>query len=223
MSATASQTTRASIVCSIVCSGADQRKHQSSASLAFVRGIHRRPVNSPHKGPVTRKMFPIDDVINNWVTNNAISPGLRDMLPYLYVAFVVNPVDSYYNAVEGICYWHRIIITIIMIMIMKMIMMMMMLVIIMIIIRMIMITIIIKIMIIMIMMITIMMMIMIMMIIMIMISIRWDICTHPYPSSNGGLAAVEFRTWMNYYILLFCVYVITYPYLNPNTGLANLR
>ena len=31
------------------------RKHQSSASLAFVRGIHRWPVNSPHKGPVTRK------------------------------------------------------------------------------------------------------------------------------------------------------------------------
>ena len=43
--------------------GADQRKHQSSASLAFVRGIHRWPVNSSHKGPVTRKMFPFDDVI----------------------------------------------------------------------------------------------------------------------------------------------------------------
>ena len=43
--------------------GADQRKHQSSASLAFVWGIHRGPVNSPHKGPVTRKMFPFDDVI----------------------------------------------------------------------------------------------------------------------------------------------------------------
>ena len=42
--------------------GADQRKHQSSASLAFVR-VHRSPVNSPHKGPVTRKMFPFDDVI----------------------------------------------------------------------------------------------------------------------------------------------------------------
>ena len=39
------------------------RKHQSSASLAFVRGIHRGPVNSPHKWPVTRKMFPLDDVI----------------------------------------------------------------------------------------------------------------------------------------------------------------
>ena len=37
--------------------------HQSFASLAFVRGIHQWPVNSPHKGPVTRKMFPFDDVI----------------------------------------------------------------------------------------------------------------------------------------------------------------
>ena len=44
-------------------SGTDQRNHQSSASLAFVRGIHRWPVNSPHKGPVTQKMFPFDDVI----------------------------------------------------------------------------------------------------------------------------------------------------------------
>ena len=40
-----------------------KKKNQSSASLAFVRGIHRWPVNSPHKGPVTRKMFPFDDVI----------------------------------------------------------------------------------------------------------------------------------------------------------------
>ena len=29
------------------CLGADQRKHQSSASLAFVRWIHRSPVNFP--------------------------------------------------------------------------------------------------------------------------------------------------------------------------------
>ena len=41
----------------------DQRKHLSSTSLAFVRGIHQWPVNSPHKWPVTRKMFPFDDVI----------------------------------------------------------------------------------------------------------------------------------------------------------------
>ena len=59
----ASQITSLTIVYSAVYSGADQRKHQSSASLAFVRGIHRGPVNSPHKWPVTRKMFPFDDVI----------------------------------------------------------------------------------------------------------------------------------------------------------------
>ena len=44
-------------------SGGDRRKHQSSASLAFVRGLHRWPMNSPKKRPVTRKMFPFDDVI----------------------------------------------------------------------------------------------------------------------------------------------------------------
>ena len=57
MSAMASQITGGSIVCLTVCSGADQRKHQSSVSLTFVRGIHRSPVVSPHKGPVTRKVF----------------------------------------------------------------------------------------------------------------------------------------------------------------------
>ena len=65
MGTMASQITCLTIVYSTVYSGADQRKHQSSASLAFVRRIHRRPVNSPHKWPVTRKMFPFDDVIMN--------------------------------------------------------------------------------------------------------------------------------------------------------------
>ena len=63
MGAIASQITSLTIVYSTVYSGADQRKHQSSVSLAFVRGIHRSPVNSPHKWPVTRKMFQFDDVI----------------------------------------------------------------------------------------------------------------------------------------------------------------
>ena len=63
MNAKASQITRFKIVYSTVYSGAGQRKCESSASLAFVRGIHRWPVNSPHKGPVTRKMFPFDDII----------------------------------------------------------------------------------------------------------------------------------------------------------------
>ena len=63
MSSMASQITSIWIVCSNLCSGADQRKHHSSAPLASSRGIHRWQVNSPHKGPVTRKMFPFDDVI----------------------------------------------------------------------------------------------------------------------------------------------------------------
>ena len=63
MGAIASQITSLMIVFSNVYSDADQRKDQSSASLAFVRGIYRGPVNSPHKWPVTRKMLPFDDVI----------------------------------------------------------------------------------------------------------------------------------------------------------------
>ena len=63
MSAMTSQITGVPIVCSTVCSGADQGRHQRSASLAFVRGIHRWPVGSAHKVPVTRKILPIDDVI----------------------------------------------------------------------------------------------------------------------------------------------------------------
>ena len=51
---------------------ADQRKLQSSASLAFVWGIHRWPVISPHKGPVTRKMFPFDDVIMAWTSQSNV-------------------------------------------------------------------------------------------------------------------------------------------------------
>ena len=63
MSSMASQITSVSMVCPTVCSGADQRKHQSSAPLAFVGRIHRSPVNSHQKRPVTRKMCPFDDVI----------------------------------------------------------------------------------------------------------------------------------------------------------------
>ena len=63
MGAIPSQITSLTIVYSTVYSDADQRKHHSSASLAFVRGIHRGPVNFPHKWPVTRKMFPFEDVI----------------------------------------------------------------------------------------------------------------------------------------------------------------
>ena len=50
MGAIASQITSLKIVYSTVYSDADKKNHQSSASLTFVRGIHRWPMNSPHKG-----------------------------------------------------------------------------------------------------------------------------------------------------------------------------
>ena len=87
MGTMASEITSLTIVYSTVYSGADQRKHQSSASLAFVRGIHRCPVNSPHKWPVTRKMFPFDDVIM-WLVLLSISsylPPLPHPLPYFHL------------------------------------------------------------------------------------------------------------------------------------------
>ena len=70
MSSMASQITCVSIVYWPVCSEADRRKHQSSALLAFVRGIHRWPVNSPHKWPVTQKMFSFDDVAMKSLTSS---------------------------------------------------------------------------------------------------------------------------------------------------------
>ena len=72
MTTIASQITSLTVVYSIVYSGADQRKHQSSASLAFV--------NSPHKGPVTRKMFSIDDII--MLPTNLVKSWIREIGSY---------------------------------------------------------------------------------------------------------------------------------------------
>ena len=58
-----SQIISVSTVNSTVCSGRDQRKHQSSTSVALVRGIHRWPMDSPHRGPIMRKVFPFNDII----------------------------------------------------------------------------------------------------------------------------------------------------------------
>ena len=77
MSAIASQITSLTIVYSTVYPGADQSKHQSSASLAFVWGIHRGPVNSPHKWPVTQIMFPFDDVIMHIASAILVNIGFR--------------------------------------------------------------------------------------------------------------------------------------------------
>ena len=83
-----SQITSVSIVCSIVCTGAYQSKHQSSASLAFARGIHRYPVDSPHKGPATRKMFPFDDVIMSYSASDPYL-GLYELIIYECYALVL--------------------------------------------------------------------------------------------------------------------------------------
>ena len=91
MGAIASQITSLTIVYSIVYSDADQRKHQSSAPLAFVRG----PVNSPHKWPVTRKMFPFDDVIMNCVI-------LKSYDHYLHQRYI-----SYHNHAAGCSQFSR--------------------------------------------------------------------------------------------------------------------
>ena len=79
MGAMVSQITSLVIVYSIVNSGADHRKHHSSASLAFVRGIHQWLVNSPHKRPVTRKMFSFDDVI--------ILPGFITISDHIFMTW----------------------------------------------------------------------------------------------------------------------------------------
>ena len=87
MSTIESHITSLTIVYSTVYSGADQRKHQSSASLASVRVIHRWPVNSPHKGPVTRKIFPFDDVImKHWY-----------VLYGLLCSYLIGPWDMWQN------------------------------------------------------------------------------------------------------------------------------
>ena len=63
MGTISSQIASFTIVYSTINSDAEERKHQSSKSLAFVREIHQGPVNSLHKWPVTGKMFPFDDII----------------------------------------------------------------------------------------------------------------------------------------------------------------
>ena len=86
MNTMSSQITSLTIVYSTVYSGADEKKHQSSASLAFVNGIDWWPVNSSHKEPVTGEMFPFDDVIM-WIgTREAVKPSSirRGMMLYMW-------------------------------------------------------------------------------------------------------------------------------------------
>ena len=117
MGAMASEITSLTIVYSIVNSGGVQRKHQSSASLAFVRGIHRRPVNSPHKWPVTRNKFPFDDVImllnlliilnsspRIYASVNRVSIGSDPGVQIMVVAYSA-PIKPLYQQMLGYCQW----------------------------------------------------------------------------------------------------------------------
>ena len=107
MGTIASQITSLTIVYVYPC--ADQRKYQSSASLAFVREIHRWPVNPPHKGPVMRKMLSFDDVIIMAKRNVGLSDSYTIVIfqsleneckLYIYVYFSKNiiyvKVTTYY-------------------------------------------------------------------------------------------------------------------------------
>ena len=117
MSVMASQITSLTIVHSTVYSGTDQRKHQSSTSLAFVRGIHRGLVNSPHQWPVTWKMFPFDDVImycglfsqNNSRKDTKARPFGQGMI--VFCEFLVWPkfYPWIYHAMYSIMLYHTLI------------------------------------------------------------------------------------------------------------------
>ena len=100
MSMMVPQITSLMIVCSTIYSGADQIKHQSSVSLAFVRGIHRWPVKSLHKGPVTQKKFPFDGVIMNKIIQsqkklNVLSGQQKVQWNYLYPESIEENVNNF--------------------------------------------------------------------------------------------------------------------------------
>ena len=106
MGSMASQITSLTIVYSAIYSGADQRKHLSSASLAFVWGIHWGPVNSPHKWPVTRKMFPFDDVIMQYEYTGMKQSNLIKTWPFdtaksrtikKNIYFILNSPEAHYT------------------------------------------------------------------------------------------------------------------------------
>ena len=102
MDAMASQITSLTSVYSIVYSGVDQRKYQSSTSLAFVLGIHRWPVNSPLKWPATRKLFPFEDVMVLWIISS-IHAWCYNIHGGVSLHLVSSPND--FSWAKGTTYW----------------------------------------------------------------------------------------------------------------------
>ena len=109
MGAIASQITSLTIVYSMVYSGAYQRKHESSASLAFVMGIHRWPLNSPHKRPVTQKMLPFDDVIMSYYKISLLNSMCLNW-KFLTYHWLTDSSVAIHN--QKICYKMRVLITV---------------------------------------------------------------------------------------------------------------
>ena len=114
MSAMASQITGVFSVYSTVCPGANQGKHQSSASLAFVRGMHQGTVDSRYKRAVTRKMFPFDNAIIYCQDNltSSSSAQCQTLLPVDNIAYCryceINPteVTNSSNEINNFCEWY---------------------------------------------------------------------------------------------------------------------
>ena len=93
MSMMASQITSLTIVYSTVYTGADQGKHQSSVSLAFVWGIHWWPVNSPHKGQWHRKCFHL--MTSSWEKYGNLFISTNNRFYRLTLIYVVSlPIPS---------------------------------------------------------------------------------------------------------------------------------
>ena len=98
MGAISSQITSLTIVYSTVYSDADQRKHQSS--LTLVRGIHRWPVNSPHKWPVTGKGFHL-------MTSSCILQGCFTTSGAGKVKLeIMSKIDPYKKHIKGRIVWN---------------------------------------------------------------------------------------------------------------------
>ena len=94
MSAMAYQISYVYIICSIACLGEGQRKHNRSVSLAFVRGIHRWLMDSPHKRTVMHKMFPFDGVIMDAMSYTC--PNLNAGLDKYLLVAVPHPLIAAY-------------------------------------------------------------------------------------------------------------------------------
>ena len=99
--------TSLSSVYSTVYSRTDQRKLQSSASLAFVWEIQRRPVNSPYKEPVTRKMYPFDDVIMSWACAMTFVCNRRELFLaaflHHYNGVIMSAMESQITGISSLC------------------------------------------------------------------------------------------------------------------------